>query len=244
MTDGQVASRFRPGLWATLSTLAVLVVLLWLGTWQVQRLAWKEALIAEREAGLAAEPLALPAEIADPERLEHRRALLSGTFLHDRELRLVNRTRGGQVGVHLVTPLALEDGRVILVDRGWVPIDRRDPATRAAGNPAGPVALEVLLRRPEARRSVFQHENEPEAGIWFRVDPPAMAAAIGLPEVVPSLYAVALDTGRDGGLPKGAEARVEIRNDHLQYAVTWYALAGVLLTIYLVFGFKRGAGTA
>ena len=240
-----MTERFRPGLWATLCTLAAFVVLIWLGTWQVQRLAWKEGLIAERQAGLAAPPLNLPAVIADPEVLEHRRAALAGSFLHERELRLVNRTWKGEVGIHVVTPLVLADGRTILVDRGWVPMDRRDPATRAESLVAGQVALKALLRRPAlARGSVFQPDNEPETNTWFRIDPPAMAEAVGLPDVIPTLYAEALATEPSNGLPKAAAARVEIRNDHLQYAITWYALAGVLLAVYIAFGLKRGAGQA
>jgi surfeit locus 1 family protein len=235
--------RFRPGLWATLCTLLALAVLLGLGTWQVQRLSWKEAMIAERQARSAAAPMALPGEIADPQALEFRPIRVTGRFLHDRELYLANRTYKRVVGLHVVTPMVLNDGRSLLVDRGWAPMDRRDPATRAAGQTGGSVTLEGLLRSGGWKGSaLFRPDNEPGKNVWLWFDLPAMAAAAGLEAPVTALYLEAGPAENPGGLPRGGRTPINLRNDHLQYAITWYALAAVLLVIYVIFHTRREDG--
>lgn len=227
--------RFRPRLWPTLVTLAALAGLVALGTWQVQRLHWKEALIAELDARMRAPPAALPAEIADPAALEYRPVRLVGRFLHGKELYLGARAREGRVGFHVVTPMELEDGRVVLVDRGWVPPERKAPATRTEGQVAGRVTLVGLPRRGGWKGlDLFRPDNQPERNLWLWMDLPAMAARAGLSGVVTELYVEAGPAPNPGGLPIGGQMRVELRNDHLQYAMTWYALAVALLVIYVL----------
>jgi surfeit locus 1 family protein len=120
-------------------------VLLGLGTWQIQRLHWKEALIATRQSQMSAPAIELPAT-PDPADLEYRRVTLTGRFLHDRELFLGGRTHGGVVGFGVVTPLALSEGREILVHRGWVPPARKDKSRRPEGLVDGTVTLEAVAR--------------------------------------------------------------------------------------------------
>ena len=121
---------FRPTFWPTLLTVSMLAVLVGLGTWQLQRLEWKTQLIAERDAGLAAAALSLPADDGQLAALEFRKVTARGRFLHDRELYVGSRTNHGKAGYHVLTPLQVEDGTVLLVNRGWVPLDRHDPASR------------------------------------------------------------------------------------------------------------------
>lgn len=243
MTDPAGRRRWqRPGLWLTLCSLAAFAVLTALGGWQLQRLQWKAALIAERQARSADLPLALPPLFDAPEALAFRRAQVTGRFLHGRELYLTGRTYKSQVGAHVVTPLLLEDGRTLLVDRGWVPMDRKDPARRAAGQVAGPVTLEGLLRRGGWRGSAwFRPENQPAENIWFWVDPPAMADAAGLERPITALYLAAGPAENPGGLPRGGRTVVTRRNDHLQYALTWFTLAGALTVIFILFHYRRAA---
>ncbi len=107
-----------------------LVILLGLGSWQVDRLFWKQNLIAERQAQAAQPPIAVPTDVAPDPAMAFRAAYAEGHFLNDQEMYLMARTRRGNIGFHLITPLEQEDGRIILVNRGWVPQDFRDPSTR------------------------------------------------------------------------------------------------------------------
>lgn len=127
--------RFEPRWAPSLAALLGVLVLLGLGTWQLERLEWKETLIAEYLARRAAPPIALPDPIGDPVALDNRRVRLVGRFLHDRELYLGARSYKDEVGFHVVTPFRLDDGRAVMVDRGWVPARSRFPAWRgwAAG---------------------------------------------------------------------------------------------------------------
>lgn len=234
------ARRFRPSFWMTLCSLAALAVLVGLGVWQVQRLHWKEALIETRTARLGQAAIALPAAFEDPAALEFTRVALAGQFRHDRELYLGARTRKGKVGVHVVTPLVLADGRSLLVDRGWVPLARQDPATRPTGQLAGPVTLEAILRSSGWKGwGITRPENDPDRNLWLWTDLPAMAAAAGLDDPITAVYAQAVDTAPPGGLPMAVEAAINLRNDHLQYALTWFALAVALLVIYLIYSYQR-----
>ena len=227
--------RLKPRLWPTLIALCGLAVLLALGTWQVQRLHWKNALIAKLETRTSAAPMPLPAEIVDPEALEFRPLRLQGRFLHDRELYLEARSHRGQAGLHVITPLLLDDGRALLVDRGWVPLARRAPGTRRAGQLAGPVTVAGQARIGGWTGYGFlRPENDPEANVWLWMELPRMAQSAGLREPVTGLYLVAGPAANPGGLPIGRAAEVSLPNDHLQYAVTWYALALVLLVVYLL----------
>jgi surfeit locus 1 family protein len=219
----------------TLAALAGFAVLIGLGTWQVERLHWKEGLIAERTAATSASPAALPRTVEAARPLAFRRVRIKGVFLHDREIPVhaIERRSGG-AGFLILTPLRLEDGAVVLVERGWVPTDKREAATRAQANPAGEVSVEGLLRlAPAEKPGWFLPANDPGRREWFWIELPALARAAGVPEALP-FYVEAEATPNPGGLPVGGQANTDLPNDHLQYAITWYALAAALAVIYLV----------
>ena len=141
------AAERRVGFAAPL-VLLVLAILLGLGTWQVQRLHWKEGLIAD----IAARRVANPASLADIEAMsragediEYRRVAVSGTFDHSHE-RHFFATYAGQTGYYVYTPLTLADGRVVFVNRGFVPFDMKEPASRQQGQVEGEVTIEGLAR--------------------------------------------------------------------------------------------------
>lgn len=232
--------RFRPTLWPTLFTIPALIALVGLGIWQVQRLHWKDALIAERQARSGAPAMTLPATVESPADLEFYPVRVRGGFRHDREMYLAARTLGGRPGLHVVTPMILEDGRALLVDRGWIPETRKDPATRAEGQVAGVVQLEGLARMGGWKGFGFlKPENLPRENLWFWVDPPAMAAAAGLSGAVKEIYLEAGPAENPGGLPKGGQTRIQLPNDHLEYAITWFSLALALVVIYVVYHLRR-----
>lgn len=220
--------------WPTVFLVPGLALLIALGVWQLQRLEEKSDLLVRIETGLAAEPAPLPPTVSDPEAWDYRRVRVEGAFLHERELFLTGRTYGGRVGLHVVTPLRRTDAAgapTILVNRGWIPLEARDRADRAEGQPPGTVALSGIARRPP-QPGWMQPDNEPDANLWFWIDTAAMAeaAAVG---PVPDLIIEADEIG--GGLPIGGQTRLDIPNNHLQYAVTWFAFAAILLIIYVLY---------
>jgi surfeit locus 1 family protein len=228
--------RFRPTLWPTLFSVPAFILMIGLCVWQVQRLYWKEGLIAEREARVTAEAIALPPVGVDPASLEFRRVRLEGSFRHDRELYLGARSLNGNPGYHVLTPFALTDGGAVLVDRGWVPVERKTPDRRAEGQVAGQQVVEGIVRLPPGK-AWMQPDNEPGNNMWFYVDLPAMATAAGT-EVRTDLYVDAGPAENPGRYPVGGQTRVEMPNDHLQYALTWGLLAAALAVIYVLYHLK------
>jgi surfeit locus 1 family protein len=228
--------RFRPTLWPTLISVPAVIVMIGLCVWQVQRLHWKEGLIAERTSRVAAEPISLPSVGTDPAAVEYRRVRLEGTFHHDRELFLGARSLNGNVGYHILTPFALTGGGAVLVDRGWVPIERKAPESRAEGQLAGAQTLDGIVRLARGK-AWMQPDNEPQSNVWFFVDLPAMAAGTGI-DLRTDLYIDAGPAENPGKYPVGGQTRIELPNDHLQYAITWGLLAAALAVIYVLYHLK------
>lgn len=226
---------------AFVMTLAALAILIGLGTWQLQRLAEKEEIIAKLNERLSASPIALPPREAWPrmerERDEFRRVTFPAEFLHEQEALVYStgsalRPDVSGPGYWVFTPARLLGGSVIVVNRGFVPEVRRDPASRAEGQVRGVVDVVGALRWPEPRGS-FTPADNPDRNQWFVRDHLGMAEAKGWGSVAP--FAVELEApAPPGGLPKPGKMQAKLPNNHLSYAITWYGLAGVLL---LVFGF-------
>ncbi len=233
--QGEAESRPRSAsmVWLLLGAGLALSLLLVLGTWQVQRLAWKENLIATIEARLADAPRPLEeilAMHAAGEEVEYRPVTLVGEFAHEHEQYFLA-THEGASGWHVYTPLRLADGAWIFVNRGFVPYDRRDPATRPQGQVTGEVRLSGLARTaPDAKPSRIVPDNESEARTYFWKDLRGMQAATSLDPVHP-LFVDADAAPNPGGLPIGGVTRIDLPNNHLQYAVTWYGLALALIGV-------------
>jgi surfeit locus 1 family protein len=235
-------TRFRPLLWPTVFTLPVLLLLLGLGSWQIERLFWKRDLIAQRQAALAAAPIVAPRSFEDARAMEFRHVIDEGVYLHDKEIFLGATSEAGRSGYQVLTPLQEACGRIVFINRGFIPAELKDPARRAAGQVAGPVRMEGLLRLPQAKRPVwFLPDNRPDLNYWFWVDLPAMAAADKLDRVAP-FYIDADASPSPGGWPKGGVTRLELPNNHLQYAFTWFSLAVALIVVYVLYH-RRNAGS-
>lgn len=209
------------------------VTLISLGNWQVRRLHWKEALLASVEQQLQAPPITLAeAEALPRSEIEYRPIEVTGRFEHDRE-RHFFATYQGQSGYYVYTPLRLADGRAIFVNRGFVPFDMKDAATRQEGQVTGAVTVTGLARdRLDEKPSFAVPENDIAQNIFYWKDIDAMAQSTGLsPDEVVPFFIDADDAPNPGGLPVGGVTRISFPNDHLQYAVTWYGLAAVLAVI-------------
>ncbi|MDR7039949.1 surfeit locus 1 family protein [Methylobacterium sp. BE186] len=208
-----------------IAALAAFAILVGLGTWQVQRRTWKLDLIARVDARIHAAPAAPPAREAwaaigtDD---AYRRLRVRGLFLHDRETLVQAVTELGG-GFWVLTPLETPDGDRFLINRGFVPPERRDAATRAQGQFPGETTVTGLLRLSEPG-GAFLRSNDPAGGRWFSRDVAAIAQARGLGDVAP-FFIDADASANPGGLPVGGLTIIAFRNDHLVYALTWYALA-------------------
>lgn len=225
---------FRPTLWPTLITIPALIVLVLLGTWQVQRLHWKTDLIDKLNNRSTATAVAPPSDGDDLEPFQFQRVAVDGVFQHDQERFLIGRALNGKPGIHILTPLKPDDGSdAILVDRGWVPFERREAATRRGGQIEGPVTVEGIVRLQNPP-GYFTPENEPANNTWYFVDTDGMSKAAGMP-LRSGYYIVSDVADLPGGLPKGGQWRLDLRNDHFAYALTWYGLAFALLVIYIVY---------
>ncbi len=225
-------------------TLVALAILLALGTWQVRRLAWKEALVATIESRVGAEPVPL-AEVektaASGGDFEYQPVATSGTYLHAKE-QFFFATHDGQSGWFVYTPLQMADGRAVFVNRGFVPYDRKAASTRADGQIAGTQTVSGLARTaPDGKPSWLVPDNQPAENVFYWKDLAAMTANAGLePETVVPFFIDARKSEVPGGYPVGGVTIVEMPNNHLQYAVTWYGLAAALLGVYIAMLLRRG----
>lgn len=230
--------------WAAVVLLpAALAVLLSLGTWQVQRLFWKEALLAAIDERSHAEPVnlaALETMLAAGEAIEYRTAYASGRFHNDRE-RHFFATFKGQTGYYVYTPLELEGGRFLFVNRGFIPYEQKEPSTRPQSLLQGEQRVSGLARARLAEKPSFMvPDNDEAANIFYWKDLDRMAASAGLPadKMLP-FFLDADATPVAGGLPKGGVTVIDLPNSHLQYAITWYGLALALVGVSVFAWIRR-----
>jgi len=240
----------RGGLWVLAIAAAILfAILVALGIWQLERRAWKEALIARVEAGLAAAPSPAPGPAVWPTLdltgMEYQPVQVTGVFDHANEVHVVHTLADpkgpfGGIGYQVFTPLRTSEGWWVYVNRGFVPRERKDPTARGEGQIAGEVVVTGLLRAPH-RRSWFTPGDDIEDNAWFSRDPVPFAAASGLPAdaVAPYYIDAMADPEMPGGLPQGGETIVSFPNNHLQYALTWFGLAAVLVAVFAAFVLRR-----
>lgn len=242
--SGSVTSRSRPKTALLLGLgLVLMFTLLALGTWQVQRLYWKEGLLQTIDQRTHAAPVPL-AEVekrfAATGDVDYTPVTVTGTFLYRGE-RHFFATWEGQSGFDVFTPLHLEDGRFVLINRGFVPYDLKDAAKRPQSQLAGQVTVTGLARNPlPAKPSMMLPDNDLHKNIFYWKDRDAMAASAGLPAgagLVP-FFVDADATPNPGGLPVGGVTVIDLPNSHLQYAVTWYGLAAALAGV-LIFRLRR-----
>jgi surfeit locus 1 family protein len=234
----------RPWRGALIPALLAFIVLIGLGTWQVQRKAWKEDLIATLTERLDTPPQALPAPATwqnlDPARDEYRRVTFTAQFDHSSEALIYGaasafRPDVSGPGYWVFTPARLADGSIVVVDRGFVPEGRQDPKSRADGQMSGPIAITGALRWPDTRHW-FTPKDDAAHNLFFSRDPQAIAAAKNLGAVAP-FYIVQEAPVPPGGLPSPGKIVVNLPDNHLQYAITWYGLAAALVGVFLAWAF-------
>lgn len=219
----------------------VVLVLLALGVWQLDRMEAKQRLIASVTARVTEPAIALPPasqwnSLGKPAD-DFLKVTVTGRLLHEQETYLFMLyappgERDPTPGYAVITPLQREDGSVVLINRGFVPDSKRDPANRPQSLGKDPVIITGLLRLPETR-SWFNADDAPAKRLFYTRDPKAMAKAVGLEQVAP--FVIDADaTGVAGGWPKGGNTIISFSDNHLQYAITWFTLALAVFALFVI----------
>ncbi|WHO72583.1 SURF1 family protein [Rhizobium sp. BT03] len=223
--------------------LIALAILISLGTWQVERLRWKEGLLAD----IAARQVAAPVPLADIETMaatggdiEYRKVTATGRYINNKERHFFATWRG-QTGFYVYTPLELADGRVLFVNRGFVPYENKEPEMRMQGQLTDQQTVTGLAREKlPGKPSSLVPDNDVAKNIFYWKDLDVMAESVGLEKarVIP-FFVDADSTPNPAGLPIGGVTQVDLPNDHLQYAFTWYGLAAVLVAVVGISWFRK-----
>jgi surfeit locus 1 family protein len=210
-----------------LSTLAMLAVLIGLGTWQVYRLHWKEGILARIAVAESAPPVPLTADPAP-----YTKVFVTGRFRFDRAVQFgaeVRDTRiGPAMGSYQIVPLERDNASTVLVDRGWIPQNRQT----SLDDPAGVVTVTGYVRPGEGQHW-FSPADDAAARLFYTLDPAAIGAAVGLPNPAPFTL-VAMGPSTAGSYPSSAQTLPRPPNNHLSYVITWYGLAVSLVVIFFV----------
>lgn len=236
-------------IWPAIATLTAFAILVALGTWQMQRKAWKEHLLAQIAERTHAAPLRfdsvlsnMSASFEEPYDPEYLHVTVSGRFHHDKEQFLWAPDPVAGPGYNVYTPLEFAPGRVVWVNRGYVPHERKAPETRTDGQVAGQVTVTGLVRRPALEKGMFVPNNEAyrQMYYWPAIDE-MHGAAFGSGAVTKAPVFIDADAEPKpaGGWPRGGTTRLQLSNRHLEYALTWYGLAGALLAVFGAFAVAR-----
>ena len=192
--------KFKPTIGPTLFAVPTFIILILLGSWQVQRMSWKQDIIASFEQQMAKQPVIPPLDIKESTDWRYTRVRATGRFLHDKEILLTGRTFEGTI-------------------------------------PTDIVVMEGILRQ-DNRKGYFVPENEPNNEVWLYVNTKQIAEYRDIGPV-PGYYIDELRAPGPYKLPIGAAGKIEVRNEHLKYAVTWFLLAITLLAVYIVYHTRK-----
>jgi surfeit locus 1 family protein len=230
--------RFQPLPAFTIAASLLFALLVSLGVWQLNRLQWKLGLIAQVDRNMHAAAISPDDALKMGPAAQYHRVALDGRFDNAKEAYVFG-TEGGAPVYHVIVPFNVGEGRVFLVDRGVVPKERLDPATRSAGQIGGVAHVVGVWRTPDPP-GAFTPSPDTTHHIWFAHDLNGIAKAGGIAKLAAPVVIEADATPNPGGWPKGGQTVVTFRNEHLQYAITWFGLAAVLLGVYVAFHVSRG----
>ncbi len=249
MTDIESpAPRRKLPVFTGITVLIALAILISLGTWQVERLHWKEGLLAD----IAERRAAAPVPLADIETMaaqggdiEYRTVTATGRYINNKERHFFATWRG-QTGYYIYTPLQLADGRYILVNRGFVPYENKEPEMRMQGQLTDQQTVTGLARaKLPGKPSSLVPDNDVAKNIFYWKDLDVMASSVDLDKVdVLPFFVDADSTPNPAGFPIGGVTQVDLPNDHLQYAFTWYGLAAALVGVVAISWFRPRKGAA
>lgn len=211
-----------------------------LGVWQVRRRQWKIELIENLESKLSKEPVTLPENYKELDAMDYHRVKVTGKFDHSGEVYILPRANiratdsgSSNSGAYVVTPFQLENNDVILVNRGWVPKGKMDPNKRLSGQVEGTVEISGIIRKTEMKSNYMSDHGS--SNIWHIRDVEGIAKATQtLPIFIDADFASTVEGG-----PIGGQTKVTLRNDHLQYLITWFTVSAATLFMWIKWFAKR-----
>ncbi|HKD46452.1 MAG TPA: SURF1 family protein [Rhizomicrobium sp.] len=235
-----MALRFRPYPGFTIATLIAAAMLIALGVWQVQRLHWKLRLIESISQHMHSKPVDMTETGMLPEEIytQYSHVRIRGHFDNAKEVYLFTIGLEGEPVYHVLTPFHSDGGNIFLIDRGMVDIEHLDPSTRRAGQIEGETQITGFWRWPDAL-GYFTPHPDPAHRIWYGRDLSAIEKFDKLKLHQPGLVE-ADATPIPGGWPKGGQTVVDLPNNHLSYAITWFGLAAGLIGVYLAYHMSKG----
>ncbi|MFC7051769.1 SURF1 family protein [Hansschlegelia quercus] len=219
-----------------------------LGFWQLERLAWKEGLVALVHERMNEPATPIPAAAdwpgLDVAAWSYRRASATGTFDASKTVRVYTvlsdqKGRYGGPGYWILAPLALSGGGTVIINRGFAPEQLADLDALKAATPNGEVTITGVVREPEARNA-FTPADAPDKALFFARDPAAIAAALGLSDAAP--FTIDADPGLPDAVPQGGETRIAFPNRHLEYALTWFGLSATLVAFFAAYALRSLTG--
>jgi len=212
-----------------------LSILLSLSCWQFKRLEWKTNLINERTERFESEFKRLD-QVNNPSENEFQRVKVFGEVLNEYEFFMPALSKNGNNGYHILTLLKEKKGKIIIFDTGWVPLKKKDINFRQDNILSGESEIDVVIRLP-GRKGRFQPDNDVEKNFWFFVEPKKIQDLIGV-NVEKKFYIEAFNDGPNG-FPLGNQTRIYLRNNHLQYALTWLLMALSFIGVFAFAIVKR-----
>ena len=243
-SDAGTPRRFRPRALPTLATVAAVALFVAAGQWQGRRMEQKEALRAQFDAASVQTPIAMPSLPTDADwtALRYRPVVATGEYDARRQVLVDNRVHEGRAGYHVVTPLVLDDGRTVLVNRGWVGQGASRAAPPAVIPPAGMVTVVGRIATPSA--GFFELASAPPTGhVWQNLDPARFSAATGV-RVLPMLIEATRAPIPDDGLVRDWPAPDFGVEKHRIYMFQWYAFAALALVLWLALNLRQRAPRA
>lgn len=216
----------------TLFTMFTFSLLVGLGTWQLMRMEKKNDRIEMLEKAMQSRPASLSSINLDKPKIPYRRVKLTGRFMHEKEAHLFTGARvpKGKPGYNILTPFERSEGGYILVDRGWTLVASKSPVNRPDSLSPAQVTIEGIMM-PEEKPGYFTPRNQLEKNLWFWLDTEALREFTGYD--LPRSYVRQVSENPFKSIIAG-KAEINVRNDHLQYAITWYILAIASLVIYVL----------
>ncbi|MBD22195.1 MAG: hypothetical protein CL572_00820 [Alphaproteobacteria bacterium] len=226
---------FKPKLIPFVFFLIALTILLSLSFWQVKRLVWKTNLIEQRIASFENNPTNL-ADINNPDQQEFKKVYVKGKLLNKFEFFMPALSKNGNNGFHIIVPLEINKQKLILFDTGWVPLHKKEKNKRLENITDEKKKFTAVIRLP-GRKGYFQPDNDNIKNFWFFVEPDLMEKTISK-NLEKNFYLEASDDGPNG-YPLGNQTRIYLRNNHLQYAITWFLIAVSLIGVFFFASIRK-----
>ena len=226
---------FKPRLFPLFAFIVALSILLGLSGWQIKRLNWKTDLISQRISSFESDPISF-VNMNQPEKNEFRKVFVDGQLLNEFEMYMPALSKRGNNGFHILVPLKTTSGKFIIYDTGWVPLKIKEKEKRLLNISKNSQTFEAVIRT-SGRKGYFQPDNDLNTNTWFFVEPELMSKYLKM-DFENEYYLEATKNGPNG-FPLGNQTRIYLRNNHLQYALTWLMIACGLVGVFFFANIKK-----